>query len=308
MKISGFTMVRNATKYYFPVKESISSILPIVDEFIVALGEGDPDDLTEQEILSINSDKIKIIHRHWDEKMFHDGEIYRFETDIALSHCTGDWCFYIQADEVVHEKDLPIIKSACLKYLDDKSVDGFLFKYYHFWGDFDHHVDPFHGWYHKEIRLIRNHSAIHSYKDAQSFRKEPDLQKLNVVEIPAHIYHYGWVRPPALMRSKKKEQESQYWGKKAAEDQYKNIPADFNYGALRNIPIFKGSHPAVMMEWMQKIDWKDKLNYGAPVSLNRQQFKHEKPKYHFITFIEQNLLRGRSVFGYKNWNLVGKER
>ena len=35
MKISGFTMVRNAGKYYFPIKESIQSVLPIVDEFIV---------------------------------------------------------------------------------------------------------------------------------------------------------------------------------------------------------------------------------------------------------------------------------
>lgn len=46
MKISGFTMVRNATKYYFPIKESILSILPIVDEFIIALGDNDPDDYT----------------------------------------------------------------------------------------------------------------------------------------------------------------------------------------------------------------------------------------------------------------------
>ena len=31
MKISGFTMVRNAEKYYFPIKASIESILPIVE-------------------------------------------------------------------------------------------------------------------------------------------------------------------------------------------------------------------------------------------------------------------------------------
>jgi hypothetical protein len=37
-------MVRNATKYYFPIKESILSILPIVDEFIIALGKGDKGD------------------------------------------------------------------------------------------------------------------------------------------------------------------------------------------------------------------------------------------------------------------------
>jgi len=34
-------MVKNASKFYFPIKESIQSILPIVDEFIVALGDCD---------------------------------------------------------------------------------------------------------------------------------------------------------------------------------------------------------------------------------------------------------------------------
>jgi hypothetical protein len=308
MRISGFAMVRNATKYYFPIKESISSILPIVDEFIVAMGESDPGDFTEREILSINSDKVKIIHRNWDEKMFHDGEIFRFETDIALSHCTGDWCFYLQADEVVHENDLPLIKSACEKYLDNKDIDGFLFHYKHFWGDYDHIVDSFHGWYNKEIRIIRNYAGISSFKDAQSFRKGTELKKLKVVEIPANIYHYGWVRPPVLMRSKKKEQDSAHWGKTAAEKEYQAIADEFNYGALRKIPLFTGSHPAVMSEWMQKFDWKNRLNYGTPVPVNRQLYKHEKSKYRFLTFIEQNILGGRSIFGYRNWKLGGKEK
>ncbi|MFC0185883.1 hypothetical protein ACFFJX_26995 [Pseudarcicella hirudinis] len=58
--ISGFTMVRNATKYYFPIKECILSALPIVDEFVIALGEGDLNDKTREEILSIGSDKSKL--------------------------------------------------------------------------------------------------------------------------------------------------------------------------------------------------------------------------------------------------------
>ena len=109
MRISGFTMVRNATTYYFPIKESILSVLPIVDEFIVALGKGNQNDKTREEIESIDSDKIKIIDRVWSEKEFVDGRIFAQETSFALQQCTGDWCIYLQADEVIHEKDLNVI-------------------------------------------------------------------------------------------------------------------------------------------------------------------------------------------------------
>ena len=102
MKISGFTMVRNATKYYFPVRESIESILPIVDEFIVALGKGDSGDTTREAIESIGSPKIRIIDRVWREEDFAESRIFAIETNFALSQCTGDWCFYLQADEVIH--------------------------------------------------------------------------------------------------------------------------------------------------------------------------------------------------------------
>ncbi|MEM1218384.1 MAG: hypothetical protein AAGH79_05710, partial [Bacteroidota bacterium] len=66
MKISGFTMGKNTGKLYYPIKEAIESVLPIVDEFVVALGDSDPDDPTEDLIQSIQSDKIKIIRTVWD--------------------------------------------------------------------------------------------------------------------------------------------------------------------------------------------------------------------------------------------------
>ena len=232
MTISGFTMVRNATRFYFPIKESILSILPIVDEFIIALGKGDENDKTEEEILSIGSPKIKIIHRIWDEARFLNSAVFRDETNAALKECTGDWCFYIQADEVVHENDLKEIKETCLKHLNNKKVEGILFNYYHFWGDYNHYL-PFHGWYRNEMRIIRNNPEIISYKDAQSFRKK-DNSKLKVASSKAFIYHYGWVRPPDRMKSKKKEHDSIHRG----ESNNKQVITyqDFNYGALGRIP------------------------------------------------------------------------
>lgn len=292
-------MVRNAEKYYFPVRESISSILPVVDEFIVALGNSDEDDHTRHIIESIGSDKIRIIDRVWHEKDFINSKILAEETNFALSACTGDWCFYLQADEVVHEQDLDMIRKACEQYLTDKRVDGFLFRYLHFWGDYDHFL-PFHGWYKNEIRIIRNHSGIYSLKDAQSFRKGND-EKLKVISLPAHIYHYGWVRPPFLMQSKKKEHDAMHHGKSKTETVYQSRPGDFDYGFLGNIPKYTGSHPGVMSDFMRRMNWQGALNYTKKIRPGRPLMKHEKRKYRVISFIENMFLGGRDLWGYRNW-------
>lgn len=302
MTISGFTMVRNADKYYFPIKESIESILPIVDEFVVALGNCDAGDKTRELIESIGSSKIKIFERTWDEKAFVDGKIFADETTFAFQQCKGDWCFYLQADEVVHEQDLPAIQKACLDNLANKAVDGLLFRYHHFFADYEHYM-PFHGWYKNEIRIVRNGANIFSYKDAQSFRKN-DFEKLNVKAIDAHIYHYGWVRPPHLMQAKKKEQDGLYHDKKLVEETYSTQANDFDFGALGLIPVFEGTHPKLMNTFIQKLDWKHKLNYSREVKSNRPKLKHERLKNRILSYIENKFLGGREMFGYSNWNEV----
>lgn len=304
MKISGFTMVRNATKFYFPIKESIASVLPLVDEFIVALGEGDEDDRTREEIESLQSDKIKIIDRIWDEKEFVESRIFANETTFALNQCSGDWCIYIQADEAIHEKDHPTILEACKKYVDNDEVDGLLFKYHHFFGDYEHYL-PFHGWYKNEIRIVKNNRGVYSYRDAQSFRKNEN-EKLTVAPIDAYIYHYGWVRPPHMMQSKKKEHDTMHHGREKIEKAYLERPDVYNYGALGKVPLFKGTHPKVMDEFRKKIFWKKDLNYSKKTQLNRDKMKHEKLKYRLITFLENTFNGGKDFFGFKNWDLYKK--
>ncbi|MDW7682302.1 MAG: hypothetical protein SCK70_17190, partial [bacterium] len=212
MKISGFSFVRNGIKLYYPVVESIKSILPIVDEFIIAVGMGDEDDTTRDKIIEIGDPKINIIDTIWEEKYFKKGLINAMQTNIAKQECSGDWLFYLQADEVVQEKYLPIIKSRCLELIDNQTVEGLIFKYRHFWGDYNHYQSG-HGWYPHEIRIIRNRPDICSWQSAQSFRRfdyfdnprqESGHHKLRVAAVDAEIYHYGWVRPPQLMQNKRR--------------------------------------------------------------------------------------------------------
>ena len=170
MFISGFTIIKNAIINDYPIVEAISSILPVVNEMIVLVG--DCDDETLQLIGSINSNKIKIHHSVWDNTLRVGGVVLAVETNKAfkLINPKADWAFYIQADEAVHEQYLPTIKRAMEKYVDDKRVEGLLFNYLHFYGTYDY-VGDSRKWYSKEIRIIKNDAAISSYRDAQGFRK-----------------------------------------------------------------------------------------------------------------------------------------
>lgn len=281
------------------------SILPVVDEYIIALGESDDDDNTEDLIRSLKSDKIKIYNRTWDKKLYIRGEMFRNETDFALSNCKGDWCFYLQADEVIHEKYLEDIGSSCKKYLANKRIEGFLFNYRHFWGDFNHYVNT-HGWYKNEIRIIRNGIGVGSYKDAQSFRILG--RKLRVHKLSAFVYHYGWVRPPKVMQSKKKEQDTMHRGFTKADSIYGKRALVFDYGPLGRLPIFKDFHPKTMQDWISKFDWANELNYGKILNVNRSLIKHEKLKYRLMSWFEKNIFMGNQIWAWKNWNIVSKEK
>jgi len=314
MKISGFTMAKNASKLYYPIKESIESILPICDEFVIALGDCDDDDKTLEEILKINSPKIKIINTVWDIKKYPNGTENAHQTNIAKNACTGDWLFYVQADEVVHEKYLNTIVEQCKLYLNYTNVEGFLFKYRHFFGDYQHYVGAY-GWYPKEIRIIRNRPDIYSFISAQSFsqvtnfdgkdyRQKKDVKLLKVVEIDAYIYHYGWVRPPELMQKKKKSLDTIHKGIDKAEEINKNKANYFDYGNISKLDIFTETHPKVLDQWISKFDWKDKLHYEKNYVPHRETMKHERLKSKILTFIEHKLLFGIHVFGYKNWKKI----
>ena len=199
MKVAGFTFIRNAIKNDYPIVEAITSILSVCDEFIVALGKSD--DGTESLVRGIDSPKIRIINTVWDDKLREGGAVFANQTDIAFNAIStdADWAFYIQGDECVHEKYLPLIKKEMEDGLNNTGIEGLLFKYLHFYGSYDYYGQS-RRWYRREIRILRNNRAVHSYRDAQGFRL--DGRKVNVKLIDAYIYHYGWVKPPEGLKNK----------------------------------------------------------------------------------------------------------
>jgi hypothetical protein len=252
MKVAGFTFIRNALTYDYPIVEAITSILPICDEFIVAIGNSNDD--TEALILAIDSSKIKIIRTIWDDTLREGGKILAVETNKAMDAIStdADWCFYIQGDEVVHEKYLPIIKKEMEDNLKKSNIEGLLFHYEHFFGSYEYIADA-PDWYRNEIRIIRNDSSIRSYRDAQGFRKNG--QKLQVAAIDAYIYHYGWVKNPNFQKEKVKSFSKFWHNDEWIESKTPEIEM-FDYSFIKSLKLFTDSHPSVMKHRVETQNWK----------------------------------------------------
>jgi len=272
MKVTGFSFVKNALIYDYPVVEAIRSILPICDNFVVAVGKSD--DATLELIQSIDKDKITIVQTEWDESMREGGRVLAVETDKAFAAISedSDWAFYIQGDEVVHEKYLDTIRSAMERYKDDKRVDGLLFSYQHFYGSYDY-VGASASWYQNEIRVIRNNKSIYSYKDAQGFRKGEN-EKLKVVPIEASIYHYGWVKEPEAMQ-RKQENFNKYWHDDQWIDDNVAKADEFDYANhVRELNRFTDGHPEVMKKRIEEKNWK----FDYDISINNKKSGKDKMK------------------------------
>ena len=251
MKVSGFTFIRNAIKFDYPVVEAIRSVLPLCDEFVVAVGNSE--DNTRELIESIGSEKIRIIDTVWDDSLREGGKVLAVETDKAFAALSpdSDWAFYIQGDEVLHERFLEPVKNAMEQWKDHPEVEGLLLNYMHFYGSYDY-VGDSRRWYRREVRVVRNDKSIYSYRDAQGFRKNDRTLRVKMVD--ATMYHYGWVKPPEFQQAKQ-----EYFHKLWHNDEWvdRKVPkgATFDYSKVDSLALFKEEHPEVMKKRIASRNW-----------------------------------------------------
>lgn len=299
MRISGFTYVRNGFKYGYPFIPSIQSLLPLVDELIVVVG--DSEDGTREAIVQLNDPKIRIIDTVWDDQLRENGKIFAQQSNLGLEQIDGDWAIHLQVDEVLHEGDHHKLLQMIAEADKDPEVDGLLFPFYHFWGDFQHirntrKTHPF------EIRAFKNRGTIKSYKDSQGFRKynsEDDYangaegDKLKVLNTDVPVYHYSYSRNPSLMK-KKAEYFDRFWHDDAwVEKHKKERPFDFN--EVDRLEFFDKPHPVYMKEIIAAKDWE----FDYDPSRSNMSFKDR------ILFT-LNKWTGKRLFEFQNYKLIHK--
>jgi len=290
MKVSGFAIARNVVKADYPIGEALKSIAPLCDEIVVAVGNSD--DNTRDYILGLGLKQLKIIDTVWDDELRVGGRVLADETNKALAATNpqSDWCFYIQADECIHENDVEGIRTTMKKYVNNASVDALLFDYRHFYGSYDYIGDS-RKWYRKEIRIIRQGRGIKSWKDAQGFRSKNN-EKLRVVSTGARIFHYGWVKHPKHQQIKQK-QFHRLWHDDSKLEKMVTNKEEFDYSTIDSLEKFQETHPKLMKERIKAQNWK------FDVDPSRKNFTL---KTWFLYYFEK--ITGIRIGEYKNYKLI----
>mgnify|MGYP003981037225 FL=1 len=277
MKSSAFTFIKNGQILGYPFLQSIQSILSIVDEFVINVGESEDDTL--EMIHSIKDKKIRIIESKWNDEMRDRGYVYGQQKMIAQFNCTGDWVFYIEGDEVYHEKDLVQIKKSMEKYLNDSNVEALAFSFNHFYGNANTLLDS-PGWYRSEARIIKN--SIRSYAPDGLFWLVLDSNKKGRYPrakiIGATCYHYGWVRSENQMNLKSNKVQK-YWGGEPLLIDYSQMDQSI-------LKEFKGLHPEIIKDWLP--NEKGLFKTSPSYKLTRKQKKH-RLMIKFENFLGLNL-------------------
>lgn len=290
MKVSGFTFIRNAIQYDYPILEAIQSILPLCDEVVVAVGKSE--DETLQLIQSIPSEKIHILETTWDDTLREGGRALAIETDKALAAVANDsdWCLYIQGDEVLHEDGHDALMQAMQDHLHRDEVDGLLLPYRHFYGSYDY-VGTSSKWYRNEIRVIRPRRGIFSFRDAQGFRKPPN-EKLSVARADAFMHHYGWVKEPEAMQRKQENFHKMWHDDRWVAEHVVSAEA-YDYGRdVSQLERFDGSHPDVMRTRVERQNW----TFDTDLTIDRRS-----PKDRLKSFCYHRL---GIELGYRNYRLI----
>ncbi len=294
-KISGFSLVRNGIKFDYPFLESWRSLLPLVDELVLNIGISDDDSLAVAKKFASEEGggKVRIFESEWplnDPEKKKSGLILSEQTNLALEQCSHDWCFYIQADEVIHEDDYSLIREAVEKAAKQK-LDAVVFSYAHFYGSFNV-IQQTRSAYRREMRIIRKSSGAKSVGDAQSFLRSGG-EKLDAILTKARIFHYGWVRTPDAMKEKTEFMDQLYHGNNAKMLAQK---ADAHlYKRFWGLKQYQGTHPACMKARIQSKGWNWDLKKSPFV------FSASDLKKAVLDLYEE--ISGHRPFEFKNYHI-----
>ncbi len=286
VKVAGFSIIRNATLLDFPLEASVQSVLPGVDEFVLAVGASEDDTMARAEELARRDSKIRLIPTEWD--LTQGSAVLSQQTNLAMAACHGDWGIYIQADEVLADGGAVALRQQLLECTADPQVEGLVVEYLHFYGGLDT-VGVSRRWYRREVRAVRLGADVHSHGDAQGFRVGTGNRRVRCRRSGVRMYHYGWARPSWALAAKRRLDHEIYPTERAKDPDRPMLPW---FPGLRP---FSGAHPAPVMPWVEAR--RDQRGYVEPPRYDRDAFR-------VALSLGIERLTGWRPFEYRNYTVV----
>lgn len=246
--VSGFTILRSTTGYDYPIGESLRSLLPLVDDVVVVTHRGDT--AAREAVAALGYARLQIVETDWNADPAVRGLVLARQTNIALDRCRHRWALYLQADEVLHERDYDLIRAALARYDAAAGVDALSFRFLHFEGSYQY-VNPLR--YRRQCRLVRNDGRLESVVDAAGFARR-DGKRLRTRRSGARVFHYGWAASPAALKAKTLALASLYCDKAQVAQRWSRVPPE-DVGSVDLAFRWVGRHPEVMRERIAQQDW-----------------------------------------------------
>jgi len=273
MYVSGLTILRNAVRLGYCFEESIRSALPICDEFVVVVGDGD--DGTLETVRGMNEPKVRVVETVWSDRVEPRRYVLSQQTNIGLHMCRGDWVVYLQANEVLHEASLPALGALMEENNGNSSVEALLLERLVFWGDFDHFVGVYPNRFKYSPRIVRPYCGTYAVRDAMSFAVFDGFglkgRYPRAVDTGQDLYRYSWVLDPEQARHKHEDAVH------LAGSEERTVDEGFFYTHLpkQHVRRFQGTHPAVMREQMagfsQRLSLDDERWRTTPTGRERRR-------------------------------------
>ena len=108
--ISGFMIVKNVVSLGYPFLEAIVAVLPVCDEFLVSDGYSEDNTWEVLQVLREKlPEKVRLYRDRWRGGT-ESGQVLSTMTNVLRDRCNGDYCLYVQANEIIHEDSLEEIR------------------------------------------------------------------------------------------------------------------------------------------------------------------------------------------------------
>lgn len=249
--ISVVTIISNAIRLDYPFQPWLECNAPVASEIVINVDSTCQDGTVELvRDLTHTLENVRILESPWNWENRVGGSELAIQSNLAIELCTQPWVLYIQADEVLHEQQHPLLKATVESAPADVTV--FNLPRLYFWGRPDTiRMD----WTHYLPRLFRRGSRSSS-GDAMytSGSGKPVPSKIS-------LFHYSRMGDPAVISKRIATLDSLYHPQNTIQE---TGPYDY---ALKSFDSFSseaepdvvpgkfarynGDHPASIVRWFR---------------------------------------------------------